>query len=98
VCPHYWLLEERDESFNTHLNVLNVFFCTLAKEKKVAKHVVPRVLCASTLDVQKPMFKITMKSNAKTTLGFFNISNPLTKMWPESFLILPSYFATSQSL
>jgi hypothetical protein len=31
VCFHYWLLEECDESFNTHLEVLKALFCTLKK-------------------------------------------------------------------
>jgi hypothetical protein len=39
------------------------------------------VVCISTLGVQKFMFKITMRSNAKATLGPPNIINPLTKMW-----------------
>jgi hypothetical protein len=60
---HYWLLEECDESFNTHLNDLKAFFSN-PKKIKVAKHVVAKVLCAFTLDVQNSSFKITMKSNA----------------------------------
>jgi len=79
VYIHYWLLDDYDESFNTHLNVLKAFFCT-PKKTGVAEHVVLEVLCASTLDVQKSMFKITMKSNAKATLGPLNTINPLTKM------------------
>jgi hypothetical protein len=80
VYLHYWLLDDYDESFNTHLNVLKVFFCTPPK-KRVAEHVVLEVLCAySTLDVQKSMFKIIMKSNAKVALGPPNTINPLTKM------------------
>jgi hypothetical protein len=80
VYLHYWLLEDYDESFNTHLNVLKTFFCT-PKKIGVVEHVVLDVLCASTLDVQKFMFKITMKSNAKVALGPPSTINPLTKMW-----------------
>jgi hypothetical protein len=63
LIDHYWLLEEYDESFHAHLNVLKVFFCN-PKKARVAKYVVTKVLCAFTLDVQKSIFKITMKSNA----------------------------------
>jgi hypothetical protein len=79
VCPHYRFFERCDESFNTHLNVLKAFFCTLRKEIFFAKPVVLRVLCVSTLDVQKPMFKITMKSNAKTPWAFLILVTPLPK-------------------
>jgi hypothetical protein len=74
------LLHDYDESFNTHLNVLKAFFCT-PKKIGVVEHVVLEVLCASTLNVQKSMFKIIMKSNAKATLGPPSTINPLTKMW-----------------
>jgi hypothetical protein len=96
VYLHYWLLEDYDESFNTHLNVLKTFFCT-PKKIGVVEHVVLDVLCASTLDVQKFMFKITMKSNAKVALGPPSTINPLTKMWGIIFILL-SYFATFQSM
>jgi hypothetical protein len=46
IYPHYWLLKKCDESFNTHLNVLNAFFCT-PKMIGFVEHVVPKVLCAS---------------------------------------------------
>jgi hypothetical protein len=78
VYPHYWLLKDCDESlFNTHLNVFKAFFCT---PKKI-RVVVLEALCASTLYVQKFMFKITMKSNVKVALGPLDTINPLTKMW-----------------
>ncbi len=80
VYPHYWLLKNCDESFNNHLNVFKAFFCT-PKKIKVVEHVVLEVLCASTLYVQKFMFKITMKSNAKVALGPLDTINPLTKIW-----------------
>jgi hypothetical protein len=80
VYLHYWVLEDIDESFNTHLNVLKTFFCT-PKKIGVVEHVVLDVLCASTLYVQKFMFKITMKSDAKVALGPPSTINPLTKMW-----------------
>jgi hypothetical protein len=80
VYIHYWLFDDYDESFNTNLNVLKAFFCT-PKKIGVVEHVVLEVLCAYTLDVQKSMFKITMKSNAKVTLGPLSTINPLTKMW-----------------
>jgi hypothetical protein len=34
----------------------------------VTEHVVTELMCASTLVVQKSMFKMTMKSNAKVAL------------------------------
>jgi len=80
VYLHYWLLKDCDESFNTHLNVFKAFFCT-PKKIWVVEHVVLEVLCASILYVQKFMFKITMKSNAKVALGPLDTINPLTKMW-----------------
>ncbi len=89
---HDWLLEECDESFDTHLNITKAFFCT-PKKIGVAKHVVIEVLCASTLDVQKSMFKITMKSNIEVALGPFNTINPLTTMGRIVF-----NFATFQSM
>ncbi len=39
------------------------------------------VVCISTLGVQKSMFKIIMRSNAKATLSCPNVINPLMKMW-----------------
>ncbi len=76
---HDWLLEECDEPFNTHLNIMKAFFCT-PKKVGVAEHVAIEVLCAFKLDVQKSMFKITMKSNIEVALGPPNTINPLTKM------------------
>ncbi len=92
VYFHDWLLEECDESFDTHLNIMKVFFCT-PKKIGVVKHVVIEVLCASTLDMQKSMFKITMKSNIEVALGPPNTINPLTTMWRIVF-----NFATFQSM
>jgi len=46
VYLHYWLLKKCNESFNTHMNVLNDFFCT-PKKIGVVEHVVLEVLCAS---------------------------------------------------
>ncbi len=51
------------------------------KKIRVAELVVVKMLCTSTLDVQKFIFKITIKSNAKVALGLLNIISPLTKMW-----------------
>jgi hypothetical protein len=80
VYFHYWLFEGCDESFNTHLNVLKDFFCR-PKNKTVVECVVHGVLYASTLEVEKSMFKTTMKSNAKVALVPFNTINPFTKIW-----------------
>jgi len=74
------MFKNYDESFNTHLNVFKAFFCT-PKKIRVIEHVILEVLCASSQDVQKFRFKITMKSNAKVALGSLDIINPLTKMW-----------------
>jgi hypothetical protein len=46
---------------------LNVIFCTL-KKINVIEHVVIELMCAFTLLMQKSMFKMTMKSNAKVAL------------------------------
>ncbi len=40
VYPCYWLLEECDESFNTHINVVPILFCTLKKMGIVEKAVI----------------------------------------------------------
>jgi hypothetical protein len=79
VYFHDWLPKECDESFDTHLNIMKVFFYT-PKKVGVAKHVDIEVLCAFTVDVQKSVFKITMKSNVEIALGPSNTINPLTKM------------------
>jgi len=79
VYLHDWLLKECDESFDTHLNIMNAFFFT-PKKIGVVEHAVIEVLCASTLDVQKSMFKIAMKSNIEVALGPLDTINPLTKM------------------
>jgi hypothetical protein len=91
VYLRYWLFDNYDESFNTHLNVLKAFFCT-PKKIGVVEHVVIEVLCASTLNVQKSMFKITMESNAKVSLGLFSTINPLTKMWGIIFHSIVLFF------
>jgi hypothetical protein len=75
VYLHDWLLEECDESFDTHLNIMKVFFCT-PKKVGVVEHVAIEVLCAFTADVQKSMFKITMKSNVEVALGPPNYYQP----------------------
>jgi hypothetical protein len=46
----------------------------------VVEVMVTKVFCVSTLNVKKSMFKITMKSVAKATLGPPHIINLLTKM------------------
>lgn len=71
VYFHDWLLEECDELFDTHLNIMKAIFCT-PKKIGVTEHVVIEVLCASTLDVQKSMSKITMKRNVEVALGPLN--------------------------
>ncbi len=80
MCPHYGLFEGCDESFNAHLNVLKDFFCR-PKKIGVAECVLHGVLYASTLDVEKSMFKTMMKSNAKVVLVPFNTINPFTETW-----------------
>ncbi len=39
VYLHDWLLEECDESFDTHLNIMKAFFCT-PKKIAIVEHVV----------------------------------------------------------
>jgi hypothetical protein len=56
-------------------------FILYLKEDGVVKQMVIKVLCASILDVQTSMFKMTMISSTKVALGPFNIINPLIKMW-----------------
>ncbi len=62
------------------MNVVKVLFCTLKKwdflKKWLFKHCVH-----ITLYVQKFMFKIAMKCNAKVASGLQNTINSLTKMW-----------------
>ncbi len=61
VYPHYWLVENNDESFNNHLNVVKTLFC-IVKKMGVTKHV--EMLCASTIDMQNFVFN---RNNAKIT-------------------------------
>jgi hypothetical protein len=71
------------------LNVVKGLFC-YPKKIGVVEDVVIEFLCASTLDVQKSMFKFTMKSNAQAALGLLHSINPLTKTWKifTNFIIL----------
>jgi hypothetical protein len=57
VYPHYWLVEDNDESFNNHFNVVKTLFCIM-KKMGVTKHMAIEMLCASILDVQKFMFNM----------------------------------------
>jgi hypothetical protein len=83
------LFDDCDESFNTHLNVIKGLFCN-PKKIGVVEDVVTKVLCGSTLNVLKSMFKFTMKNNAQAALGLLHSINPLTKMWKiiTNFIIL----------
>jgi hypothetical protein len=58
---------------------VKTLFC-IVKKMGITKHMVIEMLCASTLDVQKFMFNMMMKSNAKITLNPPITINPLTKM------------------
>ncbi len=68
----WWIIQHPFECLNSSFKHPNKI--------GVAKYVVIKVLCASTLNVQKFMFKIIMKSYAKIVLHLLNIINPLTKM------------------
>jgi hypothetical protein len=46
----------------------------------IVEVMITKVFFVPTLNVQKSMFKITMKSNAKASLGSLHIINLLTKM------------------
>jgi hypothetical protein len=64
VYLHYWLVENNDESFNNHLNVVKTLFC-IVKKMGVTKYI--EMLCVFTLDVQNFMFNMMIKSNVKIT-------------------------------
>jgi hypothetical protein len=50
------------------------------KEDGVVKQMVIKMLCASIINVQTSMFKMTMISSTEVALGPFNSINPLIKM------------------
>jgi hypothetical protein len=45
---------------------------------------VPRLFLATTLDLQRSLFVLTMKNNVKLAMQPFDI-NPLTKLWGTFF-------------
>jgi len=50
VYLHYWLFENYDKSFKTHLNVAKCLFCT-PKKMGVIILMIIEMLCASTLNM-----------------------------------------------
>ncbi len=81
VYSQYWLQLDANECFNKHLEVIKVAFC---QPKKVGTNVwVLEVLCASSLDIQQSMLKLTsMKSNALAHMAKPIDLNPFTWFWP----------------
>ena len=70
VFPQYWLQENVDMSFSTHLAILKAAFCQpkLVVDAKGDGAWVSSLLSASTLNEQMAMFKMAMKSNSKPVL------------------------------
>jgi len=50
VYLHYWLFENYDKSFKTHLNVVKCLFCTPKKTGLLILMII-EMLCASTLNM-----------------------------------------------
>jgi hypothetical protein len=78
--PPYWLQPELEVRFSTHLAILKVAFC---QPKKVGFNEVwvPTLFSAIAFDLQRFLFVLTMKNNAKLVMQKPFDLNPLTKLW-----------------
>jgi hypothetical protein len=86
VFPQFWLQANCDELFSLHLKTLKAHFCELRSvisrsEKEGVSCQVSKLLDARTLDLQTSLFKLTMKSNAKTVMEEPHDMNLVTKLW-----------------
>jgi len=75
---HYWLKILMNHS--TPIWMLSEV-CFVPWKMGVVEIMVIEVLCVSILNMQKSMFKIIMKSNAKATFNLLHTINLLTKIW-----------------
>jgi hypothetical protein len=83
VYPQYWVNEKTAQiSFRKHLNVLKEYFgqprwIGAAENKRL----VAPVLDCFQLELQQPLFKLSMASNAMAAMEPPFHTNPLTKLW-----------------
>jgi hypothetical protein len=86
VFPQYWLQCNADDFFPLHMKTIRDHYC-VRKSISVGTDEEPRVkhiealLDARTLGLQSSLFKLTMKSNAKSAMEGPHDQNPLTQMW-----------------
>jgi hypothetical protein len=86
VFPQFWLQANCDALFPLHLKTLKAHFYELrsvisGSEKDGVSTQVSEPLDAQTLDLQTSLFKLMMKSNAKSAIEEPHDMNPVTKLW-----------------
>jgi hypothetical protein len=83
VYPHYWKDSEAAErSFRKHLDVLKSHYGQprwIGDDEK--KRLIPPVLDCFQLELQQPLFKLSMTSNCHAVLEPPYDVNPLTRLW-----------------
>jgi hypothetical protein len=83
VYPQYWLQVGAEVSFQKHLNVLKAYYgeSKWIMEGDENKQLVPAVLDCFQLEVQQPLFKLAILSNAQAAMESLDTLNPLTRLW-----------------
>jgi hypothetical protein len=86
IFPQFWLQANCDAIFLLYLKTLKAHFYELRSvisrsEKDEVSTQVFEPLDARTLDLQTSLFKLTMKSNAKSAMEELHDMNPVTKLW-----------------
>jgi len=83
VYPQYWLQQSSPEiSFRKHLDVLKSFYGEAQWVRNDDnKCLIPTLLDRFELEVQQPLFKMAMISNATTAMDSLGKVNPLTRLW-----------------
>ena len=83
VYPQYWLQKLALEiSFRKHLDVLKNFYGEAQwVGNDDSKHLIPALLDRFELELQQPLFKMAMISNATVAMDSLDKVNPLTCLW-----------------
>jgi hypothetical protein len=83
VYPQYWKdSEQADKSFRKHLDIIKDHYCQpkwVGEEDK--KRLVAPILDSFQLELQQPLFKLSMRSNSMAACEPPYLFNPLTKLW-----------------
>jgi hypothetical protein len=86
VFPQFWLQSTCDELFALHMNTIRGHFAVVGfvnrgtvEEPKIVQ--VDPLLDARTLGLQTSLFKLTMKSNAKSAMEEPRDKNLVSKLW-----------------